>query len=206
MLRFCSRALKGLLFVVFMALSSGWAESTIEDTVVEAILSTPVSSRINQVGYKVKAVSLKPLSFNDGQTLPSGTTLYGHISAVESSKDTRSSGRLKLLFTQAIISPSEHKDICLIPDTPDGWLNKADTYLGAVKEMPGHSTRLLNAIIRRRLPADRAVWGQLLGLNINNIPDPSTDEFMQEYNRHDVLLGAGDWLRLRPASLKELRN
>lgn len=187
--------LKGGMLLALLSLAGlGWADAS----TVEAILSTPFSSRINQRGYKVKAVS--PAAFTlYGQSFPVGTKLLGQIAAVESSAITHRSGRVKLVFTHALLPTNEVRAIFLVPDTPDGWLNQADTYLAACKIMPGHSTRLLNAIVRRRLPADRAIWGQVLGLNTSSIPDPDTDEFMEAYNRHDVLLGAGDWLRLRTA-------
>lgn len=183
----------GLFLVLLSGL--GWAESS----TVNVILSTPLSSRINRVGQPVQAVLGEPVTLSDGQDLPTGTTLTGQITAVESSDVVRHPGRLKLIFTMAKLPSSETRGIYLMPDTPDGWLNKADTYLTACKLVPGHSTRLLNSMLRRRLPCDRAVWNQVLGINSSTIPDPSTDEFMQEYNRHDVLLGTGDWLRLRSA-------
>jgi hypothetical protein len=52
-------------------------------------------------------------------------------------------------------------------------------------------------MIQRRLGPDPAVWAQILGIPQNVIPDPSTDEFIRQYNRRDVLAGAGDTLQLR---------
>jgi hypothetical protein len=189
------KSLTGMFILLLQFSGWGWAETP----TVEAILSTPLSSRINQRGYRIKAVSAREFTLY-GQPLPIGTTLLGQVTAVESSDITRHSGRIKLVFTHALLPTNETRAVFLIPDTPDGWLNHADTYLSACKIMPGHSTRLLNAMVRRRLPADRAVWGQVLKLNTSSIPDPDTDEFIEEYHRHDVLLGAGDWLRLRTAS------
>jgi hypothetical protein len=59
------------------------------------------------------------------------------------------------------------------------------------------STRLLNMTLQRRLGTNRGVWAQKLGIHENIIPDPTTDEFIQTYNQRDVLVGAGDRMRLR---------
>jgi hypothetical protein len=56
---------------------------------------------------------------------------------------------------------------------------------------------MLNQKIMQRLGTDRTVWAQILGINSSFIPDPSTDSFIRDYNRHDVLVGSGDVLQLR---------
>jgi hypothetical protein len=179
------------LLIVFLG-AEGWADTC----TLEVILSTPLSSRINRVGNKIQAVLATPTMIN-GQNLPTGTMITGRVTAVESSTIVHRSGRIRILFTDIASPASGATAVNLVPDTPDGWISQADTHLPVCKVMPGHSTRLLNAMIRRRLPCDRAVWNQVLGINSSDIPDPSTDEFIVEYHHHDVLLGAGDWLRLR---------
>lgn len=187
------RHLFRLCLLVILLFSVGWADTP----TIEVILSTPVSSRINRVGNPVQAVLRESVIFKECQ-LPSGTTLHGQVDAVESSTvRRRAPGRIRVVFTDAFLPTGEVENVTWIPDTPNGWLTQVDGIIPAVKSMPGHSTRILNNIVRRRLPADRAVWNQALGINTNDIPDPSTDEFMQTYNKHDVLLGAGDFLRLR---------
>lgn len=169
----------------------------------QVVLSTPMSSRINTVGYRVQGVLAGPLKLQDSSLLPTGTTLIGKLLAVEPGKRAKQSGRLRLVFTDAILPNGQFKLIRLLPDTPDGWLTRADGALSVWTVMPGHSTRLLNTIIQRRLPCDRSLWSQILGINSNSIPDPSSDTFIVEYNRHDVLIGAGDWLRVKPAASLE---
>lgn len=180
--------LSGLVFAI------GLAD---DRPLTEVILATPVSSRINSVGDPVKAILAVPITLKDLSQLPVGTSLTGYVKAVESSTENRRSGRLQMVFNSARLPSGEIGIINLIPDTPDGWLSLSDGVLSVWTVTPQHSTRLLNTMIRRRLPSDRAVWSQALGLNTSGIPDPDTDEFIQEYNRHDVLLGAGDRLRVR---------
>jgi hypothetical protein len=180
-----------------MLLSMGLAWANEQHPTVEVILSTPVSSRISRVGSPVRAVLREVGKLGEEMILPPGTLLQGRVERVESSNG-RQEGRIQLVFTEALLPTGEVDTVNLIPDTPDGWIRRLEgVALTACKIMPGHSTRLLNNMVRRRLPCDRSLWAQVLGMNSSEIPDPSTDEFMERYNRRDVLLGAGDWLRLR---------
>lgn len=184
-----------VLSVTALLMLIGWADIQ----PAQVVLSTPMSSRINSVGYRVQGVLTAPLKLPDGTILPTGTAVVGRLLAVEPYRRVKQSGRLRLAFTDALLPNGQIQRIRLLPDTPDGWLTMADGALSVWTVMPGHSTRLLNTLIQRRLPCDRSLWSQILGINSNSIPDPTSDEFMIEYNRHDVLIGAGDWLRVKPS-------
>ncbi len=161
---------------------------------VHAVLSSPLSSRIDHRNDLVNAVLVDRVSQN-GLSLPSGTHLEGRLLKV-SPASTQQEGRLMVVFTRAILARGESQAITAMADTEDGWLDRADTG-HAWEATPNHSTRLLNQKLMRRLGTDRAVWGQILGIRGNHIPDPTTDQFIVDYHARDVLLGAGDVLRLR---------
>lgn len=158
-------------------------------------MATPVSSRINWVGDPVQAILVQPLLLPDNTTLPAGALLKGKVLDVKASERSKS-GVIKLVFDIR----SEAKAVGLYSakiDTQDGWLRQADQNTPVWQVNPNHSTRLLNQRIQQRLGSNRAVWASVLGINENFIPNPTSDDFMVRYNRNDVLVGAGDTLKLQ---------
>lgn len=151
-------------------------------------LSTPVSSRISHVGDPVEAITSQPFL-----GLPTGSTIHGHVSQLVPGK-TKSPGQVLLLFTQGLDSGAPFTAVAA---TEDGWIHIWDENGPAWQDGLQRSTRLLNLALRRKLPADRSVWNGLLGINESNPVDVGTDDFMHDYHRHDVLMGAGDRLILR---------
>jgi hypothetical protein len=160
------------------------------------IMATPLSSRINRIGDPVQAILEQPLVLDDTVSLPAGTLLNGRVVALRASKGEQS-GQIQFRFTRADGEVPGGRPIAAMPATDDGWLRRQDAGTPVWQVSPTHSTRLLNEMIQRRLGTDRTVWAQVLGINANTIPDVTTDDFMQSYNRNDVLLGAGDRVELR---------
>ncbi len=158
-----------------------------------AVMVTPLSSRINHRGDALEARLTESIMLNE-QLLRSGTRLLGRVTDVESGR-RKDGGRIQVLFDKLA------DDVKVYPvsaafATEDAWLriSDADTAVWSVSLM--RSTRLLSQKLMRKLGADRAVWNQILGLNQNSVIDPSSDAFMREYNRHDVLIGSGDRVRV----------
>lgn len=159
------------------------------------IMATPVSSRIDRKGDRVRAVLAQAVSFPGQPEYPSGAILAGQVDKVQPSY-RHQSGQLSLLFiileTEAGTRPIQARVA-----TVDGWLRQGDQNTPVWHVDLNHSTRLLNDKIQQRLGANRAVWASVLGINENTIPDPTSDEFIEQYNRRDVLVGAGDTLTLK---------
>lgn len=158
-------------------------------------MATPVSSRINWVGDPVQAVLVQPLPLPDNTILPAGAVLKGKVLDVKASERSKP-GLIKLVFGIT----KETKTVGLFSaqiNTQDGWLRQTDQNTLVWQVNPNHSTRLLNQRIQQRLGSDRAVWASVLGINENFIPNPTSDAFMVRYNRNDVLVGAGDTLKLQ---------
>lgn len=163
----------------------------------DVIMATPFSSRIDWVGDPLQAVLSNALVLPNGQTLPAGTKLRGKVKDIRPS-ERNNAGEILVQFTRAS-GPGVEVPVAIdaYPATVDGWLRQSDADTPVWHVSLQRSTRLLTMKIQRRLGADRAVWAQVLGIHRNMIPNPSTDEFMQTYNRHDVLVGAGDRLQLQ---------
>lgn len=160
------------------------------------VMATPMSSRIDRVGDPLQAVLSHLITLAPGKVLPAGTLLKGKVISIKKGKST-DSGQIQFRFTQAITADNSPYIISAIPATPDGWLHQSDANTPVWGVSLTRSTRLLNERIQRRLGTNRAVWAQILGMNENTIPDPTTDEFIADYNRHDVLIGAGDRIQLQ---------
>ncbi|WP_373530970.1 hypothetical protein [Vampirovibrio sp.] len=158
-------------------------------------MATPVSSRINWVGDRVEAVLSEPLALSPQSTLPAGSLMKGRVAAVKLSARNKP-GSIRLQFTLASPLPPHTPFIAQI-NTPDGWLRQTDENTNSWTVSPLRSTRLLNQKIQQRLGSDRAVWASVLGLNQNTIPAVESDRFMRDYNRNDVMVGAGDRLQLQ---------
>jgi hypothetical protein len=160
-------------------------------------MATPFSSRIDRIGDPLQAVLVHDFTMTDSQTLPAGTMLKGKVTGLRPS-DQYQAGQIQVRFTQAAgTTMDSFTPLNAALATPDGWLHQEDAGTPVWHVALNRSTRLLNMMIERRLGSNRAVWAQILGIHENTIPDPSTDEFMGWYNRHDVLVGAGDQLQLR---------
>lgn len=162
----------------------------------EAVMATPLSSRINQLGDPVQAVLEKPLLLNENLSLPAGTLLRGKVVSIHPSQ-RRQAGSIQFCFTEVSGMTLDNELISAFPATTDGWLHQADADTPVWQVSPTRSTRLLNERLQRRLTSNRAVWAQVLGINENTIPDVTTDAFIYSYSRQDVLVGAGDHLLLR---------
>lgn len=164
---------------------------------VDAVLSMPLSSRISRPGEPVAAVLVQQTAIRPDVLLPPGSRLNGRVLKTAPHQRTGEPGRLMLVFTEALTLNGRTEDITAMAATPDGWLKPDDAGTSAWQPTANRSTRLLNQRIMRRLGSDQAVWGQILGIRGNRIPDPTTDRFMVEYHRHDLLMGAGDRIQLR---------
>jgi hypothetical protein len=185
-------------FLVLIALGFVFPAEAQTPCVHEAFsvdMATPVSSRINWVGDPVQAILVEPLVLPDNTTLPAGALLKGKVLDVKASERAKS-GVIRLVFE----IKTEARAVGLYSakiDTQDGWLRQTDQNTSVWQVNPNHSTRLLNQRIQQRLGSDRAVWASVLGINENFIPNPNSDAFMVRYNRNDVLVGAGDTLKLQ---------
>lgn len=177
-----SLGLAGSLFSTFVAM----ADCLPQD--IRVRLATPLSSRIDRVGDTVQAVLEKPLSLNETITLPAGTLLMGRITSLQAARQ-KSLGKIRFQLTR---TNGAGLGVTAIPATTDGWLSQTDAGGAVWQVSPTRSTRLLNEKIERRLGSNRAVWAQIIGLNENTIPDVTTNEFIQSYHRHEVLVGVGD--------------
>jgi hypothetical protein len=163
--------------------------------VFKAIMATPVSSRINWAGDPVKAILSQPLEVSPQMTWPAGTMIHGKVAKVNASGHGKP-GRIQLRFMSAVSSIGK-APFQAWPDTPDGWLRLTNQNTDSWRVSPKRSTRLLNQKIQQRLGSNRAVWASVLGMNQNTIPQVDSDNFMQDYNRNDVMVGAGDTLKLQ---------
>jgi hypothetical protein len=170
-----------------------WADCMPQPMTV--VLATPFSSRIDRVEDTLQAVLNHTVPLPNGQILPAGTMLKGQVSKLQHAT-AHTPGKILIRFSKAVTVDGTVYPISAMPATPDGWLQPSDADTSVWHVSPTRSTRLLTERIQRRLGTNRAVWAQILGINENIIPDPSTDEFMVTYNRHDVLAGAGDTLQL----------
>jgi hypothetical protein len=186
----------GLILTVlwFTACFGAWADCK-ADT-FEVVMATALSSRINRVGDPVEAVLKNPLLVAETDLLPAGTVLKGKVAAIQRGTG-RKSGQLQIVFNGTAGYDSYPLPFAGMVNTPDGWLHQQDAETAVWHPAPNRSTRMLNQKIMQRLGTDRTIWAQILGINSSVIPDPSTDSFMRDYNRHDVLVGAGDALQLR---------
>lgn len=171
------------------------AQTACPSTAFMVNLATPVSSRINWAGDEIQAVIVHPLTLPDQSTIPAGTLIQGKVQQVSASRGSQS-GTIKLTF-RLVSRASDLARFAASVATPDGWLRQTDRNTPVWQVNPNHSTRLLNQKIERRLGSNRAVWASVLGINENVIPNPTSDAFMAHYNQHDVLVGAGDTLKLQ---------
>lgn len=171
------------------------AETACIPQVFEVVMATPFSSRIDRVGDALQAVLVRPLVWGPNQVMPSGTLLKGRVSAVKPA-GRGGVAQIGIKFSEAIQAMAGSQQVFVVLATPDGWLRQTDADTEVWKISPTRSTRLLNTRVQGRLGTNRALWAQMLGINQNVIPDPGTDEFIRTYNRNDVLVGAGDRLKL----------
>lgn len=171
------------------------AETTCIPQVFEVVMATPFSSRIDRVGDALQAVLVRPLVWGPNQVMPSGTLLKGRVSAVKPA-GRGAVAQIGVKFSEAIQAMAGSQQVFVVLATPDGWLRQTDADTDVWRVSPTRSTRLLNTRVQGRLGTNRALWAQMLGINQNIIPDPGTDEFIRTYNRNDVLVGAGDRLKL----------
>ncbi len=162
---------------------------------LRVVMATPASSRISRTGDALQAVLQTPLQLSTNNWLPSGTIIYGHIASVKPSS-SKEAGRLKLLFTR--YGTARFSPFPFMAATGDGWLHQENADTSVWHLALDRSTRMLNNTVRARLGPDPSVWAQILGLNTSGIPDVSTDEFIWDYHRREVLIGAGDVILLRP--------
>ena len=153
-----------------------------------------MSSRLNWKGDQVQAVLEHSMALGPNLLFPAGTMLFGQVTAVDR---RQLPGKLKFEMTQAQVQSLGVVPIQAVPATEDGWLQLKDADTPVWHISLRRSTRLLNAMVRRRLPANPGVWASSLGINRNVIPDVTTDEFIAQYHRQDVLVGAGDRIYLR---------
>jgi hypothetical protein len=175
-------------------LSTVWADCKTD--AFEVAMATALSSRINRVGDPVEAVLKAPLLVAETDLLPAGTVLKGKVAAIQKAAGGKP-GRLQVVFNRTAGYDSYPLPFAGTVNTPDGWLHQQDENTTVWQPAPNRSTRMLNQKIMQRLGTDRTVWAQILGINSSFIPDPSTDSFIRDYNRHDVLVGSGDVLQLR---------
>lgn len=190
-------------YLVRLAMSLIWlvcpvsaiAETACIPQVFEVVMATPFSSRIDRVGDALQAVLVRPLVWGPNQVMPSGTLLKGRVSAVKPA-GRGAIAQIGIKFSEAIQAMAGSQQVFVVLATPDGWLRQTDADTDVWKISPTRSTRLLNTRVQGRLGTNRALWAQMLGINQNIIPDPGTDEFIRTYNRNDVLVGAGDRLKL----------
>lgn len=174
---------------------NGWADCVPQSTGV--LMATPISSKLDRVGDVIQGVIEHPFSLSPRIVLPSGTMLKGRVVAVKAGERSGPSGKIQVRFTQAISAAFGVLPIVAIPATEDGWLRQQDADTPVWQVSINHSTRLLNSKILRRLGTNQAVWASSLGLSENVIPDVTTDEFIENYHRNNVLVGAGDRIYLR---------
>ncbi len=158
-------------------------------------MATPVSSRINWKGDGIEAVLTHPLPLSATASLPAGTLLKGEVTEVKP-YGRKQPGMIRLTFNIAPLLAAPSLLTAQVA-TPDGWLRQSDRNSPDWQVNANHSTRLLNEKIQRRLGSNRAVWASVLGINENIIPNPTSDAFIVQYNRNDVLVGAGDSILLR---------
>lgn len=189
------RLISGLLVTLGLIPSLGAAQTPCQPDDFLVDVATPVSSRINWAGDPVQAILVHPLSLYNQTSLPAGTVLKGKVLAVEPSHG-KQSGKIRIGFVLGDPKGGLHLFPAKIA-TPDGWLSLHEQNTDVWRINPNHSTRLLNQKIEQRLGSSRAVWVSVLGINENTIPDPTSDAFMIRYNRNDVMVGAGDSLKLR---------
>lgn len=183
---------------ILFGVEAGWADGEpCNPQPFDVIMATPFSSRIDRVGDSLQAVLSQDLRVSERQTLPSGAILRGTVTGIRPS-EPHEAGQIQVRFTKAG-GPGMEAPVAIDASlaTVDGWLHQSDADTPVWHVSLGRSTRLLNMMIQRRLGPDQTVWAQILGIHENVIPDPSTDEFIQQYNRHDVLVGAGDRLQLQ---------
>ncbi|HEY9687129.1 MAG TPA: hypothetical protein V6C52_09160 [Coleofasciculaceae cyanobacterium] len=178
----------------FTAFLSVWADCKVDT--FEVVMATALSSRINRVGDPVEAVLKEPLIVAETDLLPAGTVLKGKVAAIKRASGGKP-GQFQVVFNRTAGYDGYPLPFAGMVNTSDGWLHQQDANTAIWQLAPNRSTRLLNQKIMQRLGTDRTVWAQILGINSSFIPDPSTDTFMQDYNRHDVLVGTGDLLQLR---------
>jgi hypothetical protein len=171
------------------------AQNQCQNPVFKVIMGTPLSSRINWVGDPVKAVLLQPLEVSPQMTWPAGSIIQGKVVGVNAFGHGKPGGLLLRFMTAS--SQTGKGPLLAQPDTSDGWLRITDQNTNVWMVSPSRSTRLLTQKIQQRLGSNRAVWASVLGLNQNTIPQVNSDHFMQDYNRDDVMVGAGDTLKLQ---------
>lgn len=183
-----------VLFGIWVTTTAIQAQTCIPDE-FNVTMATPVSSRINWVGDSVEAILTQPLALSGQTSLPAGTLLKGKVTQVKSSQDFKA-GMIRLIFQKTPGLPGQ-KDFSAQVATPDGWLRQGDRNTTVWRPSPTRSTRLLNQKVEQRLGSNRAVWASVLGMNQNTIPQVNSDDFMAQYNKNDVMVGAGDSLKLR---------
>ena len=167
------------------------------------LMSTPLSSRLYRVGESVQGVLEHPMALSPTVTLPSGTMLQGRVTGVKVGERTGPPGKIRIQFTKASTLDLGVIPLLALPDTEGGWLLPQDADTAVWQVSLSRSTRLLNSMVQRRLGTDRAVWASMLGIQENVIPDITTDSFIEQYHRNNVLVGAGDRIYLRFACLGE---
>lgn len=161
---------------------------------IKTIVATAFSSKMNRVGEPVQVFLSNATTTPEGTALPSGTRLYGKIAEILYNKHRDPAG-IRLLFLWAQPPGRPTVPIRGVVAGNDGVLTAQsfDIYTPS----PNRSYATLKFRIRAILSSDQAVWNQVLGVNQSPLVDYESDSFMEWYNRHAVLIGVGDTLRLR---------
>jgi hypothetical protein len=84
--------------------------SNLPTTVARVALETSLTSKSAHEGTEVKAVFRRPITLPDGESLPKGTVLLGHVVQVSPHTKIRPNGVMLLLFNEA-----QRKDGASIP-------------------------------------------------------------------------------------------
>lgn len=191
--------LLGILAVGFdLPLLSGIAMADCQPQVGGVLMATPLSSRLDRIGDAIQGVLEHPLQLQPDLILPSGTLLKGKVLGVKRG-DPRGGppGKIQVQWFQASNPAIGYLQVNAMPVTEGGWLRQQDANTPVWQVALGHSTRMLNSKILRRLGTNQAVWASSLGISSNVIPDVTTDEFVEQYHRNNVMVGAGDRIYFR---------